>query len=111
MGRTAKETQEEVSGAVVEATNGTADETVTVIKAEEKSNNPNRKVKIFLSKQRGLNAKDKQHININGKDFNIPLGEEVEIPYFVYDALMAIEADKDHEYDFIMANARIKEAR
>lgn len=78
-----------------------------VKKVEE--NDEARLVKVFIPKERGLNAKDKLELNINGKDFVVPLGKEVEIPWYVYHSIECSEADKDFQDNMIRVNSGIRE--
>lgn len=81
-------------------------EAETQQEAETKKPAMDAMVEIFMQKERGLNAKKDITINVNGKDFKIELGKKVNVPYYVYLAILSRENDRDFEDDFIRLNSR-----
>lgn len=64
------------------------------------------KYKLFLPKERGRHAENYMFVGINGKNYQIKRGEEVEVPYEVYETVMNSLAAQEEAESYIDANEK-----
>lgn len=67
---------------------------------------PDDKVKVFFPKLRGRNEDQTIKVSINGKNYVIERGEEVEIPYKVKQIIDHSEQAEEDQFKFIEQHAK-----
>ena len=60
-----------------------------------------KKIKMTIPKSRSKNAPTQKYISVNGESYLIKLGEEVEVPDYIYQAYLDSEGAKDKAFDNI----------